>query len=641
MILSSIFNYGSIEDPTTPLGDVMWGGTGPQMESKAGVPISRQAALKLSAFWRGVNLRSDYIGRLPLEIKRATAKGKELDTAHPAFSLLMYQPNSEQNAFTLKKTAESHQIVAGNGYIYIRRKGSGDPLELLNLDPENTWPIRENTRLWYVTRIDMGENRYEWRKMPPEDVIHIKGLGWDGLCGYPFLRVARETLGLGLAANEYASRFFRNNAEPRVVITMPGTMSQDAQEQFVKQWNAMHQGLDQSHRTAIITHGGDVKPFSVSAKDSQLLDQRKFTLIEIANMLGMPPHKVGASDRIAYNSLEQENQAFADDTLEPRMIEWEQELRNKLLTEKQKAGNTHIIRFDRNELVRADLAARAAYLDKAINKWMTIDEGRMSEGLNPLPGLDGDALMIEAQQQTGDAPDAGVEMRDEMEVYGVAVRAGTITPQTADEEYFRKKTGLPPMSEEAKEAWSKDEGARRPITIAPPPGTEKPSPFGGPPAADSGDEPAEEAEGHDNQKEKGKPPKAGEHKFPSKNAHQALLVRTCCRLAKRVAAQAVTKAKTHKAFLEWVDNRGIDSHRPGILDELEGMRPAFAEVGVEFDPLALAGKIVDGAHRDLLSISTSVFAQGLLGAVDEWSKRFTGPAMEKVVSDVFKRELAA
>jgi len=484
VILQAIFNYGSIENPSVPPG-AAWD-FGQQFESAAGVTISREGALKLSAFWRGVNLRSDYIARLPLEVKRKTDRGKELATEHAVYRLLMYQPNPEQNAFTLKKTAEAHQIMAGNGYVYVRRLGNGVPSELWNLDPDNTWPVRVGGKLWYVTRIDYGNGQTEWRKLLKEDVIHLKGLGWDGLCGYPFLRIARETLGLGLAANEYVSRYFRNNAEPRVLISIPGTMAPDAQTQFVDQWNKMHQGLENSHRTAIITQGGKVERLSLTAQDSQLLEQRKFTLIEIANMLGLPPHKVGASDRIAYNSLEQENQAFADDTLEPRMSEWEQELHNKLLSEREKALDSHIIRFDRNELVRADLTARAAYLEKAVKgPWMTPDEGRAGEGLSPYPGPEGDKLLIPEKPQP--APPEAPE-----------------PPETDDE--------------------SEDEDEPTPV-----------------------------------------------QRSDARNSHKTLLLRTCNRLAKRIAAQATNKAKDQRQFMDFVDRKGVETLRSGILDELEAV----------------------------------------------------------------------
>lgn len=643
MILDAIFNWGSIENPSSPLGS-RWDLDGRQFESESGVTISREAALKLSGFWRGVTLRSDYIARLPLEVKRKTERGREVDALHPAYNLLMYQPNQEQNAFTLKKTAEAHQILSGNGYIYIMRLGSGAPAELWNLDPDNTWPVRVGGQLWYTTMIDYGDGQHEWRKLPPEDVIHLKGLGFNGLCGYPFMRYARETLGMGLAANEYSSRFFRNNAEPRVIISVPGIMPQEAQARFAEQWNMMHQGLENSHRTAVLTNGATIQPFSISARDAQLLDQRKFTLIEIANLLGLPPHKVGASDRIAYNSLEQENQAFSDDTLEPRMREWEQELRNKLLTEKQKATDSHTICFDRNELVRADVTARAAYLDKAIGKWMTIDEGRTSEGMNPLPGEAGDQLQLEAPSSDNPAEDPNAMLRDKMETYGVGVRAGVITPQMMDEEFFRKEAELPAVSEDVREAWEKDEGTRRPITITPPPGEEKPSPFGGGPPddgnGDTGD--GESGPAEPPKKDGGKELKPGKYPLsnPTKN-HETLLLRTCNRLAKRIAAQATNKAKDQRQFMDFVDRKGVESLRSGIVDELEAVCGACADVGVSADVELLVAKIVDGAQSDLFAITTSVTAQGLVGAVEEWGSRFTGATMEGIVREVFTRGKAA
>lgn len=401
----------SMENPSTSLADAdewLYDSFGAGTSS-SGVRVSRETALTYSAVWRAVTLISSTVAKLPLYIYRRTDGGKERATAHPSYQLVLFAPNAEMNAFTFWQTLVGHVLLEGNAYAYIVRDGSARPTELIPLPPQVTYPIRENGNLVYVVKVDT-----EWRRLLPENVLHIKGLGYDGLCGYSVLAKARDSFGLGIGAKEYQSRYLKNNARPSAVIQVPGPMKEDAQREFLRQWNEMHQGLENSHRTAILTNKAELKAFSINARDSQLLETREFEIREIANWFGLPPHKLGDSSRTAYNSLEQENQSFLDDTLDPWLVSIERECRGKLLTEREKAADSHLVEFMRQALLRADIAARFSAYHIAINDGLySRDEIRAMENANAIPDGLGTAFYsqlnmapLDKQAESQDPPDA-------------------------------------------------------------------------------------------------------------------------------------------------------------------------------------------------------------------------------------------
>lgn len=391
-------NQRSLENPSTSLSDPdewLVESFGAE-ESASGGRVNAEIALRYAPWWRGINLISRDVGKLPLIVYKRVGAGKEADRTHFSFRLLRYRANDELlSAFTFKQTLQAHAMSYGNGYAWIRRDGGAKPLELIILNPFECWPFRENGRLWYAVRVG-----YEMRRVNPTEIFHIKGLSPDGLVGYSVYAKAKESIGEGQAAQKFGSTYFRNAARPSVVIEVPGTMNDEAQRKFREQWERMHTGLDNSHRTAILTNNAKINPFSANAKDSQLTEIRKFNLVDIANFIGVPVHKVGGEGRTAFASLEQENQAYLDESLDPWLVCWEFECREKLLTEDQKNNDTHVIEFNRNALVRADITARFNAYQIGIRAGIVCrDEVRAKENMNPLPDGEGQKFFAPLELQ--------------------------------------------------------------------------------------------------------------------------------------------------------------------------------------------------------------------------------------------------
>lgn len=393
-----------LSDPDEWLYDALGGGA-----SAAGVRVNRKTSLTYAAFWRAVNIISDTTAKIPIHIYRRQGEGKTRDVDHPGYPLLRHKPNPYMTAETFKRVLTSHKVVKGNGYAYIERDGGARPMGLYILDPESTYPLRVNGVLGYITHDSNG------REVPlrADQVFHLKGLGWDGLVGYSVLEYARDSMGLGMTIVQFQSRTFRNSARPAVTIQFPAgvKLTPEAAEKLRTSWERLYGGVDNTGRTAVLMDGAEAKPLSFNAKDSQLIESAQQGVRDVSNWTGVPPHKLGDQTRNAYNSLEQENQSFLDDTMDPIFVCWEEEARDKLLTEEQKRRDTHVIEFKRQALVRADLAARGNFYKAAVGgPIMTPDEARGLENLNPMPDGQGAKLYppqgtsnIEGAEEGGEA----------------------------------------------------------------------------------------------------------------------------------------------------------------------------------------------------------------------------------------------
>jgi HK97 family phage portal protein len=398
----------SLENPSTPLSDPdewlveAWGGG----KASSGVAVNAKSALTYSPVWRATCLISGYVAKIPLIVYRREGDGKERDTMHPAYRLLKHKANTNQTFFQFRLAQQARALLRGNAYAYIFRDGNASPLELVPLDPTNTYPVVENTRLLYVTKV--GE---EQRKLLAENVLHIRGLG-DDLAGHSVIGYARESFGLGMAAQKYGSVFFRNSARPSVVLQHPATLGEEAARTLRESWEKMHTGLEEKHRIAILEEGMTLNPFSMSNEDAQFLETRQQEIREVANWFGLPPHKLGDTTRTAYASLEQENQSLLDDCLDPWYVNWESECWDKLLSEEQKAADSHVIEFLRQALVRANLNDRSNFYASALqNGWMNRDEIRGLENLNPLPDGEGKKFFWPLNMAEG-PPDEGEAEED-------------------------------------------------------------------------------------------------------------------------------------------------------------------------------------------------------------------------------------
>lgn len=381
--LLKVIHGRSVEDPRVAITpENLAASTGTISDS--GIVVNPRRALKYSPVWRATNLIAQGVKKLPVYIYRRVDAGKERAVEHPSYYRILHEPNAEVGIGDFKETITAHAILGGNGYAYIYRAGDGTVDEMYMLDPDRVTPVRENGRLRYVYQFETGE----MRRLDAGDVLHIHGLSWDGLKGMGVVEFGVHSIGMGMAAQKYSSKFFANGARPSIVLEHPATIDEAVAKRLKAQWNNMHAGLDNSHKTAVLEEGMKANVIGINAKDAQLIEGMDFSIRDIANWFGCPPHKLGDNSRTAYNSIEAENQAFLDECLDVWLVAWEHEIRRKMLTEAEKRRDTYVVEFLRQALVRANLEARGNYYTKALagRAWMTPDEARALETMNTLGG---------------------------------------------------------------------------------------------------------------------------------------------------------------------------------------------------------------------------------------------------------------
>jgi HK97 family phage portal protein len=406
----------SIENPMVPLSDAAddlidgWG-----KKSTAGVRVTPETALTLDTVWRAVNLISTSVAKLPLFVQRRGADGEqwERDKSHPAYRILRHKFNREETSFTARQRMEAHKLLRGNAYGWIQRDGAGRPLQIIPQNPDSTYPCRIQGELWYAVFPDASKPRKDPAPamVRAEDMLHVKGLGFDGLSGYSVIAKARDSLGLPMAAEEYGARFFSNNARPTFAIEFPENVkvTETLARAIQASWERIYRGNANAHRVAILQRGAKPHALSLNAQDAQLLETRKFAVATVANWFGIPPHKLGDDSRTSYNSLEMENQSYIDDCLDGHLCAWEAECRDKLLTADEQDSDSHTVEFLRAALVRADLKTRSASYRLALGSgvpWQTINEIRSAESLPRLEDPEADKLRLPlATQSAGGGAD--------------------------------------------------------------------------------------------------------------------------------------------------------------------------------------------------------------------------------------------
>ena len=390
----------TLENPATPLtgGNLVGDPRGiVGTPSAAGVAVTVESTLGLPAFWRGVDTLSGDLAKVPVLVQQTSEDdgGKEPAKDHPAYRLLRRRPTPWMNPFVWKKLMFTHALIRGNGYSLINRKGrlrGGKPVSFTPLPPSPiTTPVIYDAELWYCTAVEGVPYRFR-----AEDVIHFPGLSWDGLEGLDVLTIMVDNLGLQIAQQRFSAKYFSSGTQTVGILTAPGRLSDGQIKSLRENWMKMQTSLDNVHTAAVLQGGTVFQPLGIDPAKAQLLESRQFGLIDLANTLKMPPHKLGHPARTSYNSLEQENADYLQTTLDQWFVVAEEELESKLLTEDEKDADELDIEFNRHALLRVDYLTRILGYDKMRSMGaMTANQVSRRENL-PSQGDKGDRFFVPA-----------------------------------------------------------------------------------------------------------------------------------------------------------------------------------------------------------------------------------------------------
>ncbi len=352
--------------------------------SASGIQVSPDRALRLSAVYACVRILSETMASLPLVIYRQRADGgKDRVTDHWLYHLLARRPNRFQNPFEWREMLQGHLAMRGNAFCQIISNLKGEITELMPLHPDHVrMEVMDNGDFRYRVRMQSGDETV----LPRGRIWHLRGLSSDGLMGMSPIELARESLGMALAAQDYGARFFRNDAKPTGGwIEFPGAFKDaEAKRVFRDSYQAAQAGSNRG-KVLVLENGMKFHEVGVTNKDAQFLELRKFQITDIARLFRVPPHMIADLDRATFSNIEQQSLEFVMHTMTPWVERWEASIESDLMLEDDQLE----IEFDFANLMRGDAASRSAYYQSGIqNGWLTRNEARVSENLNPLQGLD-------------------------------------------------------------------------------------------------------------------------------------------------------------------------------------------------------------------------------------------------------------
>ena len=362
----------------------------------AGKAVTQRSAMQMTAVYSCVRILSEAIASLPLHLYRYTdSGGKEKATDSPLYFLLHDEPNPEMTSFVFRETLMTHLLLWGNAYAQIIRNGKGEVTAMYPLMPDRITVDRdENGRLYYeyiVSSDDAPINKKSIVRLQSFDVLHIPGLGFDGLVGYSPIAMAKNAIGMSIACEEYGSKFFANGAAPSGVLEHPGTIKDPSRVR--ESWTQSFGGSANAHKVAVLEEGMKYTPISISPEQAQFLETRKFQINEIARIFRVPPHMVGDLEKSSFSNIEQQSLEFVKYTLEPWIIRWEQSISRSLLSIEEK--RKYFVKFNVDGLLRGDYQSRMnGYATARQNGWMSANDIRELENLDRISAEEGGDLYL-------------------------------------------------------------------------------------------------------------------------------------------------------------------------------------------------------------------------------------------------------
>jgi HK97 family phage portal protein len=342
--------------------------------SSSGMPVTEETALRLSAVYACVRLISDTISTLPYD-QYVRRDGQRFP--YRPKDAWVDRPSTEMPKTTFWKQVIVSLLLDGNAFVQVVRSGN-EIVDLIPINPTQVRVDRRNGRKIFFVN--------ETLVMDSTQVLHLTEMMLPGqLRGVSRIKQAKEALGLGLALEEYAAQFFGNGAFAGGVLEFPEKLSPEQRKEIRETWNAQHQGPKRAHRVGMLWGGGKFNPMTVNPAESQLVDQRRFAIEEVARIFRVPPFMLGVSENaaMAFASIEQQQLFFRQHTIQPYVEMLEDHFAALL-----ENPNT-FIKFNMSSIVRADLSSRySAYNVALLAGFMSVNDVRSLEDLGPVEAGD-------------------------------------------------------------------------------------------------------------------------------------------------------------------------------------------------------------------------------------------------------------
>jgi len=355
--------------------------------TSSGVMVNERTAMQISAVYACVRVLAEAVAVLPLHVYRKTQDGRERDYNHTLFALLHDAPNPEMTSFVWRELMLTHLLLYGNSFSQIIRNGRGEVTAIYPLLPDRMTVERDDSgKLRYIYQTEKGTVT-----LTRERVLHIPGLGFDGLIGFSPIALARNALGLAAATEDFGAKFFANGANPSGILVHPGVIKN--RDSLRESWQTQFSGAN-AHRIAVLEEGLAYQQISIPPNDAQFLESRKFQIEEIARIFRVPLHMVGDLEHATFSNIEHLSLEFVKFSLEPWVVRIEQSMQQALLLPSERGEIT--IKLNMDGLLRGDFKTRMeGYAIARQNGWLSANDIRELEELNRIPAEEGgDAYLL-------------------------------------------------------------------------------------------------------------------------------------------------------------------------------------------------------------------------------------------------------
>lgn len=393
MLLDALFEARNLEDPQTPL-------TGQTLQEYLhdegeGLRVTPDMGMRLSAVYACIYVLSSSLAQLPLAVLRKKDGQIELGTDHAAHYMLHDSPNDWQTSYKWRETAMTHVLGWGNSYSRIVRARNGEIQSIERLKPWKTALVKAPTGRWIYSSID-GDGT----AMPiyPEEMLHIRALGKDGRLGISPIMQHAESIGLGLAAQRYGKQFFDGGGRPTGLLSTKGDISENAWTRLKSFWRqALPKLRSSDNKTLLLPAELEYRSLSIEPEAAQFIETRKLSRSEIAAIYNLPAHMINDLDRATFSNISEQAIQFVRHTMMPWVQNWEQELNSRIFTRAERLAG-YYVKFNLGGLLRGTPKERAEFYHYGITDgWMTRNEVRLFEDLNPINGLDEMLISVNAR----------------------------------------------------------------------------------------------------------------------------------------------------------------------------------------------------------------------------------------------------
>lgn len=390
-VLDRLFANRQVDERRLSLTDASeWRVAGLLRATDAGVSVTPSTSMGHAAVFACVRILAETVASLPLITYERLERGKRRAPRHPLYTVLHDRPNPMMTAFEFRETLMGHLALWGNAYTEVSYDGRGQVREL--------WPLRVD-RMMQIRQNEQGRREYVYQLpggamavLPEERVWHLRGLG-DGTTGYSPVDMMRQAIGLSIAAERFGASFFGRGANIGGVLTHPGALDEEAYARLKGSWEEAHSGLTNSHRVAVLEEGVSYQAIGIPPDQAQFLETRKFQVAEIARIFRIPPHMLADLERATFSNIEHQSIEFVVHTIRPWLVRWEQSIAQNLMLERER--EQFFAEFLVDGLLRGDIKSRyEAYSIGRQNGWLSADDIRELENMNPLPDEQGGIYLV-------------------------------------------------------------------------------------------------------------------------------------------------------------------------------------------------------------------------------------------------------